>query len=165
MSRGRERYSRNHGLKLTDRILSPVQEWQVLLTLLFNAGLMLCDLSLFPPLLSQGGHLLKFSASFPLDNYYYNRFFRKVNTFFQKNWKNILDEIRLNLLRLFIFLGRWWELNPLSPKANVSKGATLSYLSLLIRGSPFYLTAICTLIVSYFKEFVKREFQISLKIC
>ena len=33
------------------------------------------------PLLFQGGHLLKFSVSFPLDNYYYNRFFRKVNTF------------------------------------------------------------------------------------
>ena len=48
MSRGMARYSRNHGLKLTDRILLPVQEWQVLLTLLFNAGLTLCDLFLFP---------------------------------------------------------------------------------------------------------------------
>ena len=56
----------------------------------------------------------------------------------------------------YIFLGRWWELNPLSPKANVSKGATPLYLSLLIGGSPFYLTAICTLIVSYFKGVVKR---------
>ena len=46
-------------------------------------------------------------------------------------------------------------MNPLSPKANVSKGATLLYLSLLIGGSPFYLTAICALIVSYFKGFVK----------
>ena len=47
-------------------------------------------------------------------------------------------------------------MNPLSPKANVSKGATLLYLSLLIGGSPFYLTAICTLIVSQLGRFVKR---------
>ena len=47
-------------------------------------------------------------------------------------------------------------MNPLSPKANISKGATLLYLSLFIGGSPFYLTAICILIVSYFKKFVKR---------
>ena len=163
MSRGRARYSRNHGIKLTEGYF--VYSKMTDLRTFFSITDLCCAIYPFSPLLSQGGHLLQFSASFPLDNYYYNRFFRKVNTFFQKNWKNILDEIRLNLLRLFIFLGRWWELNPLSPKANVSKGATLSYLSLLIRGSPFYLTAICTLIVSYFKEFVKREFQISLKIC
>ena len=51
-------------------------------------------------------------------------------------------------------------MNPLSPKANVSKGATQLYLSLLIGGSPFYLTAIYTLIVSYFKGVVKREIEI-----
>ena len=61
----------------------------------------------------------------------------------------------LCFVKNFYFLGRWWELNPPSLKANVSKGATLLYLSLLIGGSPFYLTAVYTLIVSYFKEFVK----------
>ena len=57
-----------------------------------------------------------------------------------------------------LFWGRWWESNPLSQKANVSKGATLLYLSLFIGGSPFYLTAICTLIVSQLGRFVKGFF-------
>ena len=47
-------------------------------------------------------------------------------------------------------------------KANVSKVATLLYLSLRIGGSPFYLTAICALIVSYFKGFVKGFLRFSL---
>ena len=64
----------------------------------------------------------------------------------------------LCFVKNFLFLGRWWESNPLSPKANVSKGATPSYLSLLIGGSPFYLTAIYTPIVSYFKGVCQEEF-------
>ena len=69
----------------------------------------------------------------------------------------LLYHVLSDLSRTF-FWGQWWELNPLSPKANVSKVATLLYLSLFIGGSPFYLTAICALIVSYFKGFVKGFF-------
>ena len=47
MSRGRTRYSRNYGLKLIDRIFCLFKDDR-LTRLLFNYGLMLCDLSLFP---------------------------------------------------------------------------------------------------------------------
>ena len=79
----------------TDRRLFCLFKNNRLTHLLFNYGLMLCGLSLFP-LLSQGGHLLKFSVSFPLDNYYYNRFFRKVNTFFKNFLKRFFRRISSN---------------------------------------------------------------------
>ena len=163
MSRGRTRYSRNYGLKLIDRIFCLFKDDR-LTRLLFNYGLMLCGLSLFPYFLkvttswnSRCPFLLTIiiitdflEKSIPFSKIFLKRFFRRASSKFVKT---------------FLFLGRWWESNPLSPKANVSKGATLLYLNLLIGGSPFYLTAIYTIIVSYFKESVKREFQISLKIC
>ena len=113
----------------------------------------------------KGGRFLDFLVPFPLDIIYYIRFFKKVNTFFKKNLKKYFRRYSSKFVKTFLFLGRWLESNQLSPKVNVSKGATLLYLNLLIGGSPFYLTAIYTIIVSYFKESVKREFQISLKIC
>ena len=85
--------------------------------------------------------------------------------FSKKILKKYFRRYSSKFVKTFLFLGRWLESNQLSPKVNVSKGATLLYLNLLIGGSPFYLTAIYTIIVSYFKEPVKREFQISLKIC